>query len=207
MNEIKAVVLDLGGVVIKLNWFYTYQIFTNNKNSNTSKDEVMKLVYSLSDWKPLHMYERGEMSCEEFHKAIVDKTKFKMDFDTFKKGWNGLLEYVYPELEILLKKVQEVPLYALSNTNKLHYDEFKNYTIVRNFKQIYVSHEMGMRKPEKRIYNTLLENINMRPENTLFVDDTFVNLESAKETGIISEQSIDSVTNLEAIFKKYKVIK
>ena len=66
---------------------------------------------------------------------------------------------------------------------------------------------MGMRKPEKRIYNTLLENINMRPENTLFVDDTLVNLESAKETGIISEQSIDSVTNLEAIFKKYKVIK
>ncbi|MGN6637868.1 MAG: HAD-IA family hydrolase, partial [Mucilaginibacter sp.] len=52
------------------------------------------------------------------------------------------------------------------------------------FEKTYYSHLVGMRKPDKAIFEKVLHENNLKPEETLFIDDIAANLEAAKELGI-----------------------
>ena len=49
---------------------------------------------------------------------------------------------------------------------------------------MYLSHELGFRKPNKSIFEYVLDNANIKPEETLFIDDTLDHINTAKTLGI-----------------------
>ena len=51
------------------------------------------------------------------------------------------------------------------------------------FDYVYLSFELGMRKPNKKIYEYVLNDLNVKPENILFIDDDYNNIVSARECG------------------------
>ena len=110
------------------------------------------------------------------------------------KAWNAiLLDFPLHRLHFLqeLNAKQKYRLFLLSNTNELHitwiknnwgialYNEFKAH-----FEGFYLSHEINLRKPNKNCYDFILCENNLIPEETIFIDDTKENTDTATELGI-----------------------
>ena len=80
----------------------------------------------------------------------------------------------------------------MSNTNQIHYNAFSEaYRKQINdgnlddlFIKAYYSFELGLRKPSKEIFETVLKNENLNAAETLFIDDSEENIEAAKSVGL-----------------------
>lgn len=107
-------------------------------------------------------------------------------------AWNSIIkEFPIHRLEFIqqLQKEGNYRLFLLSNTNDLHieyikgqvsfFEDFKNC-----FEQFYLSQEIGFRKPNNNIYEFVLETNSLKPEESLFIDDTKINTDAALKLGI-----------------------
>lgn len=108
--------------------------------------------------------------------------------------WNGMIldmpDYRLEFIERLAKE-QTHRLFLLSNTNVLHIEEVvkimgePNYNRFKNcFEQFYLSHEIQLRKPNADIYEFVLRENQLKPAETLFIDDTIENTDAASRLGI-----------------------
>ncbi len=108
-------------------------------------------------------------------------------------AWNAmLLDFPVRRLQILQQLRLYYDLFLLSNTNEVHEEAF-NDILMRShgipnigvfFDKVYLSHRVGMRKPMKEIFERVLEDNGLKPEETLFIDDSPQHIEAAKEAGI-----------------------
>ena len=95
------------------------------------------------------------------------------------------------KFELLLELKKNYRLFLLSNTNVIHWEhiakhqfDYKEYTINDFFEKCYLSYELKMLKPNHEIYQYILDDVDIRAEETLFVDDASVNCIAAEELGI-----------------------
>ena len=79
----------------------------------------------------------------------------------------------------------------MSNTDSIHINHFKETTgdafynrFYNCFEKVYFSYDLGKRKPDVEIYNYVINENNLNPEKTLFVDDNLDNIQGAKKTGL-----------------------
>lgn len=180
---IKNIIFDYGDVFINLDKQATYKELYNLGVDEISEEMIQ--AYQL--------YEVGGISTDEF----VDRfTKLfpKISGQAFIEAWNAILkDFPLHRLDFIkkLKASGKYRLFLLSNTNDLHiswiqndwgkelYDEFKAC-----FEQFYLSHEIHLRKPHTDIYEFVLNENNLKPEETFFIDDTEENTNTAKKIGI-----------------------
>ena len=85
----------------------------------------------------------------------------------------------------------------LSNTNEIHTHEFikiakqQQLPISSNhdlFEQVWYSNEVKMRKPDPKIFEYALAQANLRPEETMFLDDLQQNVDAALSVGIQAQR-------------------
>lgn len=179
---IKNIIFDFGDVFINLDKPATYRELEKLGVKQIS-EEMMK-VY--------HQYEMGLISTDEFvgffHK------EFQISKEDLIRSWNAiLLDFPLHRLQFLkeLATSKKYRLFLLSNTNDLHiswikndwgmklYNEFKNC-----FEQFYLSHEIHFRKPNKDIFEFVLNENNLKASETIFIDDTKENTDTASELGM-----------------------
>jgi len=136
-------------------------------------------------------YEQGFVSSSELAEIYCTELP-QLQPEDFLDSWNAiLLDFPEYRLQFLQKLVslKQFKLILLSNTNENHidhiktqvpfYEEFKN-----SFDAFYLSHEIGMRKPDAQIFEFVLEKHQLMPEECLFIDDTAENTEAAAALGI-----------------------
>jgi putative hydrolase of the HAD superfamily len=136
-------------------------------------------------------YEKGLISSSEFIQHYISCFPGLTE-EVFIKAWNSILiEFPAERLEFLkqLQASGKYTLILLSNTNALHIDWVKaNIPIYEEFKscfdQFYLSHEIHYRKPNRDIFEYVLNTNKLSPEETLFVDDTQDHILSAKTLGL-----------------------
>lgn len=180
---IKNIIFDYGDVFINLD------------KSATIK-ELYKLGVKEVTAEMLEIaktYEVGKISSEEFITAFTDLHPHISDQE-FVNAWNAILkDFPLHRLDFIkeLKDSGKYRLFLLSNTNDLHiswiqddwqeklYKEFKS-----QFEQFYLSHEINLRKPNKDIYEFVLSENRLKPEETIFIDDTKENTDTAAQLGI-----------------------
>jgi len=200
--KIKVLLLDVGGVLIKLNWKNFFK--TLNIPEIVKGVEVRK--WFDRDSKHNHL-EKGLIDFSEFYEDFNTQFSLSINQKDFIKGWNSILEGTHDGLGPLLEEAKKsVPLKVLSNTNKTHFDFYSLWPPFKNFDQFFLSHELGMRKPDTEIYQEVLKETKVRPEEILFVDDLEANLLSASSLGFKTEFCLNSTDNLKTIFKRYKIL-
>ena len=91
-------------------------------------------------------------------------------------------------------------MYFLQKNEKKEVDHVLSF-----FDKIYESCEIGMRKPEKRIYRYLLDDLKIKPENSVFLDDLGMNLKTAKLLGINTIKVIDPTAALKELNNYLKI--
>lgn len=136
-------------------------------------------------------YEIGKYrECEFF--LGIQKHIPETELYLIRRAWNTIIgEFPKNRLEFLEKLVPKYKMFLLSNTDATHIDvverklekEFYN-RFVSCFEKVYFSFEVGMRKPDEAIFRFVLEENNLNPSTTLFVDDNLENIESAKKVGL-----------------------
>ena len=193
---IEAIIFDLGDVFLNL-------------NHQASVDAFKKL--GLNDWNEelktkSILFETGKIDEYEFMLAI-QKYIPNENLEDIREAWNAIIvDFPLERLEFLEKLQNKYKLFLLSNTNQTHIDKFEHrvgLTFARefyaHFNKIYFSFETKVRKPDEAVFNLILKQNNLKPNKTLFVDDTLEHIEVAKGLGINTWQIIvgqDDVTNL-----------
>ncbi|WP_127846389.1 HAD family hydrolase [Psychroflexus aestuariivivens] len=156
-------------------------------------------------------YEKGEISSEKFVDFYVEKFE-GLSKNEFTKAWNSILiEFPESRLDFLkeLKISGQYKLILLSNTNELHIDWVKeNISVFEEFRacfdKFYLSHEIHFRKPNANIFEFVLRENNLNPNEALFVDDTEIHTKTARKLGIHTwhlQAGKEDVTDLFSIKK------
>lgn len=136
------------------------------------------------------LYEQGLLSTEEFLEFYCINFP-ELSKDEIIDAWNYILcDFPVRRLEFIqqLAKDNVYQLILLSNTNALHIECIqKHISFFEDFKacfnKFYLSHEVMMRKPDATIFEFVLSENNLKPEECLFIDDTTENTEAAKALG------------------------
>ncbi|MEC7182898.1 MAG: HAD family phosphatase [Bdellovibrionota bacterium] len=201
-NKIKILLLDVGGVLIKLNW--------KNFFKTLGLKEVVNGV-DIRRWfdkdSKHYALEKGLVDFSEFYEDFKSHFSLPITLKDFEKAWNSILEGTHYGVDNLLEEARGgVPLKVLSNTNKVHFDLYSTWGPFKHFDQFFLSFELGVRKPEKEIYKKVLEETKVRPQDILFVDDMEANLKEAKAMGLQAEFCLNSVNDLKNILLKYRII-
>ena len=77
--------------------------------------------------------------------------------------------------------------------------------VMSYFDKIYESYKLGMRKPENRIYKYILDDLNIKAEETVFLDDLGMNLKTARQIGIQTikvEEEATAIIELNQILER-----
>ena len=178
---IKTIIFDFGDVFLNLEKSATKRELAKHKISDFSEEMLKKNK----------QFEKGEISSDQFIKYYCDRFS-NLTPDTFINSWNAIL-LDFPEHRLqFLKKLAEGGRYILillSNTNHVHIDWVKenieHFEDFRNcFDAFYLSQEIGFRKPEPEIFEFVLQKHDLKPQETLFIDDTKENTDAAARLGI-----------------------
>jgi glucose-1-phosphatase len=184
-HPFKNIIFDLGNVVIDINPQATYQAFSDLSNSKSSI-EVEQLIKENNLWLG---YEMGVFTEAEFRDNIrkyLDIEALDIEID---RAFNALLFDIDPaRIDLIEQLSKKYRIFVLSNTSKIHMDEFQNIllkctgrqTIWPLFEKPYFSFEMGKLKPNANIYEQVLQESNLIAEETLFIDDLKANIDAAK---------------------------
>jgi putative hydrolase of the HAD superfamily len=184
---IRNIVFDLGGVLIDLDPVGCSKAFSN-LGFNMAEDPV-KRFHGEDIFK---LYETGSISTNEFLNKIAEASAKGVTHEQLSSAWNSMLgPWRISSLDFLKTLKQQYRLYLLSNTNELHEISFKRKlleaglpTIDTMFIKPYFSHKIHLRKPGREIFEYVVNNAGILPEDTLFIDDTALNLPNAAQVGI-----------------------
>ena len=184
---IKNIVFDFGGVICDLNMQRTYDRFKEMGMHH------FNTAYSVSEQEDIfRSYERGNISSAEFRdilKKLFDQPVTDTQID---EAWNAmLLDIPLPRVRLLEKLRPQYRTFILSNSNEIHYHHYlQNFTIqtgYNNFEELvektYFSFKIHLQKPGKEIFDFVIRDSGILPEETLFIDDSTPNTETAKKMG------------------------
>lgn len=181
---IKNIIFDFGDIFINLDKEIIFREIERFGGSVDLSPEILELNLR---------YEVGAISSEDFVNGLKEVYP-SASAEEIMRIWNGmLLDFPDERLNFIENMAREnhYRLFLLSNTNAMHiphvaekmglekFNRFKNC-----FEQFYLSHEIQLRKPNAEIYNFVLQENNLKAEETFFIDDTKENTDAAEKLGI-----------------------
>lgn len=188
MSKIKAIIFDLGGVIINLDTAATIAEF------NKLSQKPFETIYTQLQQTPVFdLFDKGLITEQEFFNGLKVAMEADPGDELMLKAWNAmLLDFPLHRLELLKQLKNKYRLFLLSNTNETHIREFEAHLLESRgyenlepfFEKVYYSCRMGMRKPDTEIFDYVLKENKLVAEETLFIDDTIHHVEGALKTGI-----------------------
>jgi putative hydrolase of the HAD superfamily len=189
MKEIKNIIFDYGNVIYEIDFQRSQEEFTKLGIKNVESIFAHSGQNSLFD-----EFDKGLISADEFRQGVRDLSGIKSLTDSeINNAWNSLLIGIPEGIHPILKQLKEkYRTFLLSNNNEIHYATITNYLkeqykLENNdlfFEKDYYSHLMGMRKPNKDIFEYVIDKHGLIPEETLFIDDSPQHLETGKALGL-----------------------
>ena len=188
MTEIKSIIFDLGGVILNLNYSKTEDEFKKIGVLNFKEFYSQKKQTLLFD-----DFEKGKIKPEEFISSFKESENLKIKEIDFINAWNAmLLEIPVKKLEFIDALKKDYNVFLLSNTNEIHISKFEDDLKKNNmlnqfykcFDKVYYSSRMGKRKPDENCFKQVLEENQLVPQQTLFIDDSVQHIKGAKRIGI-----------------------
>jgi len=180
---IKAIIFDLGNVLIDFDHMIAAQRLS--KFTDKTGKEIFDLFF---DSELTGLFEEGKISPLDFFLKVKETLNLKMGFAEFVPIWNEIFFCTRKNLDVYslarnLKKTYKLAL--LSNINTLHFEYIKKtFPLLDAFHNVIASFQLGLRKPQRRIYQKTLDILHVLPEEVFYVDDREELVESAKELKI-----------------------
>ena len=188
MSSIKNIVFDLGGVLLDIDVSKTNAAFEALGIQNFSQYYTLSLVNPLFE-----TLETGGIEPGEFYSSLRQIANTKATDAELMHAWNALLlDWRKQSVHHLQSLSKNYKLYLFSNTNVIHHNAFIEYFSMQTgldsfedlFTSVWYSFEKNIRKPYATSYQKLMHAELIQPRETLFIDDTLVNIEGAQTAGM-----------------------
>lgn len=177
---------DLGGVVFGIDVESACSHWATHAGVPA---ETIKSRFRVDEWYERH--ERGEIGAAEYFDALRDTLGITISDQQLVAGWNAIFEEEPAEVFELFESLSSrIPIYAFSNSNVTHQEfwERKYAKTLGLFRQVFVSCDLGLRKPEAAAFRHVAACIGTEPEKLLFFDDRAENVDGAREIGMSAIQ-------------------
>lgn len=188
MKEIRNIIFDFGGVLFDIDYQRPVEAFRRLGITDFELQFSKMQQSNLMD-----DYETGRISDEAFRDRIRSLTSQPLTDESIDAAWNSILIGLPQEIVDFLHRVaNKYNVYLLSNTNSLHEKAFRKMLDQQYgsgmpeklFNKTYLSHKIGMRKPNREVFDFLLHDAGIMREETLFIDDSPQHVEAARGAGI-----------------------
>lgn len=187
MQQTKAIIFDLGGVLLNIDFKLTEKAFRELGVDN--------FAVFFNQFHSNDLFKRLETGIDDqlFYDDLRTATGLSLTNDQIRDAWNALLlDYRTESLAILPQLREKYKLYLLSNTNEIHLREFqRRYEVLSPghvfdelFDAAYYSHRIGHRKPNASAFEYVLQKHELAPAETIFIDDSINNIEAAQQLGL-----------------------
>jgi putative hydrolase of the HAD superfamily len=199
METFRSIVFDLGKVVFDLSFDRVFKSWATSSGKQFNEIKSRFVFDELSD-----MFERNEISPEQFRTKVLRRLDVKLSDKDFDKGWCELYLDTYGDIgNLLMGLKRNYKLVALTNTNAIHHEVWSvNYAeTLQHFEKIFSSHEIGTRKPEEKSFKIVLDYLQCKPAETIFLDDNADNINGAGELGIATILVTSQVKMREELLK------
>lgn len=197
-KDIDAVIFDLGGVLIQIDFQRVLKRWAEH-----ARCDMVELArrYSLDHHYEKH--ERGESEAIEYFASLRTSLGIDISDTQFLDGWNEIFMGEVPNIRHIVRQYSALfPLYVFSNTNEAHKATWmaRYPELLKPFKRVFISSEMGKRKPEVEAYLKVAADIGVQPHRILFFDDSAQNIQGARRAGLIARK-VDTVADVEKVLK------
>ena len=181
------IIFDLGGVILDIDIPKTKKAFEDLGVSDFGK--LFGIGHASSIFKD---QEIGRISDDDFIKSLNKMGNHHLTKEMVFSAWNAML-ICFPSkrIELLMKLKDQFRLFLFSNTNAIHLQAFQqmfleqfDFGLDELFEKVYYSHILGVRKPDAASFEYLIRDSNLKPPETLFIDDAQINIEGAKAVGL-----------------------
>lgn len=189
IQGIRHIIFDLGGVLLNIDYTAATRAFA---------------ALGVPDFDARYSQLKQSTLFDDLETGHLDRTAFCNAVRAFdeslhlsdaqiEKAWNAmLLDFPLRRLQLLQQLRGHYDLFLLSNTNEIHELAFNQIlsdahglpSLATLFDRVYFSHRVGMRKPDDVVFKHILEENELRPEHTLFIDDSPQHIEAAERLGI-----------------------
>jgi putative hydrolase of the HAD superfamily len=185
-SKIKTIIFDLGGVLYDLDRDRCVrslmQLGLTDANNLLSNYKQSGVFQQLED---------GRIEPDLFYDSIRKITGNHVTNEAIKGAWNSFLVQIPDyKLEMVLELRKRFNILMLSNTNAIHFadeipKEFAKHgkTIADYFDKCYLSYQMNSSKPNPKIFELLIADSGIDPQDALFIDDSPENIRVANELG------------------------
>ncbi len=178
---INTVVFDIGGVLIDWNPSYLYRkIFQSEDEIEYFLTEVCHPEWNAEQDAGNSLKEATE---ERIAKYPHLETQIRAYYDRWSEMLGGAIEPCVMILENLVAN-PDLKVLALSNWSQETFPVARrNFPFLRWFDGIVLSGEEKVKKPDPRLYQVLCDRFSVDPTGSIFIDDTYSNIITAREMG------------------------
>ncbi|MEL6129705.1 MAG: HAD family phosphatase [Cyanobacteria bacterium J06628_4] len=205
---IDSIIFDLGGVIVNLDYGLTIRAFSQLAGYDITQQYSQQQQANI-----FSKFEVGRITAAEFRQGLMQLLGFEAGADEIDQAWSALiLEFPPERVELLRQLGRRKRIFLLSNINELHLATSDRKfaeamgtdigTLADQFERAYYSHLVCDRKPNASIFQRVIDENNLDPAKTLFLDDTDNNLIGARQVGlqtihITQENPIESLNLLD----------
>ncbi|MCK9432033.1 MAG: HAD family phosphatase [Candidatus Omnitrophica bacterium] len=181
-QEIKVILFDLGRVLVDFDHLRAAERIAGFCG------KTPRQVYDLFFESPATLaFEAGKISPQDFYLEVKRMLGMELSYSSFEPIWNDIFflsaknRAVFGAANSLRSRYK---LAMLSNINILHYEYLnKNFPVFGIFDEVFLSFKMGTIKPDKKIYETVVQQLAVAPHEIFYVDDRPELVQSAKTLG------------------------
>lgn len=186
MGNIKTIIFDLGGVLMDLDKQRCIKAF-----EDLGFSDIHEYLGNYAQKGMFMDLEEGTISPQEFRDKIREHIGKEVTDDQIDKAFNsflvGIPEYKLNLLDKLHKKYQ---IFMLSNTNPIMIESrisalfrIQGRDMSYYFDKLYLSYQVGATKPSPIIFEKIITDSGILPQESLFLDDSSRNIETARNLG------------------------
>ena len=180
--DVDALLFDLGGVLIRLDWDAVFAHWARCCGADAA---ALRSRFAFDHDYERH--ERGEIDAARYFEAVRRALGISIADAELAAGWNALFVGEIAETtRLVAQAAARMPVHLFSNTNAVHEAAWsRDYAqALRPFRRRFVSHEMGLRKPDRAAFEHVAREIGLPPGRILFFDDTDATVAGARAAGL-----------------------
>lgn len=186
MSKPEALLFDFGNVLVHIDF---ERVFAHWARAAGASVQQVSSRFTFDE--PFKAHEDARLEAAAYWARLRSTLGIDLTDAQFLEGWNAVfIDEVGGIGELLAELAQEYPLYLFSNTNGAHFDAARARFphLLRHFRSLYLSHELGMRKPSAEAFRHVAALMGCQPEAIAFFDDLAENVDGAKSVGMQAHQ-------------------
>lgn len=179
-----VLLLDLGGVLIDIDFERVFRALGSYTHVSLAD---MHARFEMDEMYKKH--ETGEITSGHYFEHLRTTFELGATDEQIETSWNQIYAGEIAEnTELIARVAKRFPSYALTNSNESHRQTWEKMykDILSNLRGVFVSSQIGLRKPEHAAYHAVCKSVGVSPARVVFFDDTYENVQGAREAGLIA---------------------